>query len=60
MPQSATAGFRVVGTAPLPLEALFDGGRVTQWDDRVRLRLAGSHPGQPLRDQLAAYHRLSE
>ena len=34
------------------------GGRVWQQADRVRLRLAAGHPGQPLWDHLAAYHRL--
>src|SRR5262245_36856137 len=29
MPQSATAIFRFAGAAPLPLEARFDGGRLT-------------------------------
>jgi hypothetical protein len=36
------------------------GGRVWQRSDRVRLRLAASHPSQPLWDHLAAYHRLHE
>jgi Transposase DDE domain group 1 len=36
------------------------GGRVSQLGDRVRLRLAASHPSQPLWDQLAAYCRLHE
>ena len=33
------------------------GGRVTQLRDRVRLRLAASHPGQPLWDHLAAHQQ---
>jgi hypothetical protein len=32
----------------LRLRLLKIGGRVYQWGDRVRLRLASSHPGQPL------------
>jgi hypothetical protein len=40
----------------LRLRLLKIGGRVYQWGDRVRLRLASSHPGQPLWDHLAAYH----
>jgi hypothetical protein len=36
------------------------GGRVWQQADRVRLRLAASHPSQPLWDHLAAYLRLHE
>ena len=44
----------------LRLRLLKIGGRVYQWRDRVRLRLASSHPGQPLWDHLAAYHRLLE
>jgi hypothetical protein len=44
----------------LRLRLLKIGGRVWQWSDRVRLRLASSHPGQPLWDHLAAYHRLHE
>ena len=42
------------------LSVLKIGGRLYQWRDRVRLRLAASHPGQPLWDSLAAYHRLHE
>ncbi len=42
----------------LRLRLLKIGGRVYQWHDRVRLRLATSHPSQPLWDHLAAYHRL--
>ena len=38
----------------LRLELLKIGGRVYQWATRVRLRLAGSHPGQPLWALLAA------
>ena len=41
----------------LRLRLLKVGGRVWQWRDRVRLRLAASHPGQPLWDHLAAYQR---
>lgn len=44
----------------LRLRVLKIGGRVWQRADRVRLRLASSHPGQPLWDHLAAYHRLYE
>jgi hypothetical protein len=44
----------------LRLRLLKIGGRVHQLRDRVRLRLASSHPGQPLWDHLAAYHRLHE
>ena len=44
----------------LRLTVLKIGGRVVQLRDRVRLRLAASHPGQPLWDQLAAHHRLRE
>jgi hypothetical protein len=44
----------------LRLRLLKLGGRVEQWGDRVRLRLASSHPGQPLWDHLANYHRLYE
>jgi Transposase DDE domain group 1 len=44
----------------LRLRLLKIGGRVWQRSDRVRLRLAASHPGQPLWDQLAAYCRLRE
>ena len=36
------------------------GGRLYQWHDHVRLRLAASHPGQLLWEQLAAYCRLHE
>jgi hypothetical protein len=42
----------------LRLRLLKIGGRVWQQADRVRLRLAASHPGQPLWDHLTAYHRL--
>jgi hypothetical protein len=42
----------------LRLRLLKVGGRVYQFRDRVRLRLASSHPGQPLWDQLAAYRHL--
>jgi hypothetical protein len=44
----------------LRLRLLKIGGRVWQRADHVRLRLASSHPGQPLWDHLAAYHRLHE
>ena len=44
----------------LRLRLLKIGGRVWQRSDRVRLRLASSHPGQPLWDHLATYHRLHE
>ena len=44
----------------LRLRLLKIGGRVYQLRDRVRLRLAASHHGQPLWDQLAAYQRLHE
>ncbi len=44
----------------LRLRVLKIGGRVWQRSDRVRLRLAASHPGQPLWDHLAAYCRLHE
>ena len=44
----------------LRLHLLKIGGRVYQLRDRVRLRLASSHPGQPLWVQLAAHRRLRE
>jgi hypothetical protein len=44
----------------LRLRLLKIGGRVWQRSDRVRLRLAASHPGQPLWDQLATHRRLRE
>jgi hypothetical protein len=44
----------------LRLLVLKIGGRVAQLRDHVRLRLASSHPGQPLWDHLAAYRRLHE
>jgi hypothetical protein len=44
----------------LRLMLLKIGGRVWQWSDRVRLRLATSHPGQPLWHRLAAHRRLRE
>jgi DDE family transposase len=44
----------------LRLRLLKVGGRVCQLRDRVRLRLAASHPGQPLWDSLAAHQRLHE
>jgi hypothetical protein len=55
----------VMRVAPMQLDTLRlrllkIGGRVWQWRDRVRLRLASSHPGHPLWDRLAAYHRLHE
>ena len=56
---------RTMRIAPMQLDTLRwrllkIGGRVYQLRDRVRLRLAASHPGHPLWDQLAAYHRLHE
>jgi len=44
----------------LRLRLLKIGGRVYQLRDHVRLRLAVSHPGQPLWEHLAAYQRLHE
>jgi hypothetical protein len=44
----------------LRLDLLKIGGRIYQLRDRVRLRLASSHPGQPLWDHLAARQRLRE
>jgi len=44
----------------LRLRLLTIGGRVWQRADHVRLRLAASHPGQPLWHQLAVYHLLRE
>ena len=44
----------------LRLQLLKVGGRVWQLSDRVRLRLASSHPGQPLWDHLAAHRHLRE
>jgi hypothetical protein len=44
----------------LRLQLLKIGGRVWQLRECVRLRLAASHPGQPLWDHLAAYRRLRE
>jgi len=44
----------------LRLRLLKIGGRVWQWSDRVRLRLATSSPGQPLWHQLATHRRLRE
>jgi Transposase DDE domain group 1 len=44
----------------LRLRLLKIGGRVYQFRERVRLRLASSHPGQPLWGQLVAYHHLHE
>ena len=44
----------------LRLRLLKIGGRVYQWRDRIRLRLASSHPGQPLWDHLAAAYNLRE
>jgi hypothetical protein len=44
----------------LRLRLLKIGGRVYQRRDRVRLRLAASHPTQPLWGHLAAYCRLHE
>jgi hypothetical protein len=44
----------------LRLHLLKIGGRVWQWSDRVRLRLASSHPGQPLWSHLARSRGLRE
>jgi hypothetical protein len=44
----------------LRLRLLKIGGRVWQRRERVRLRLAASHPGQPLWTQLAAHQRRRE
>lgn len=44
----------------LRLRLLKIGGRLYQCRDRVRLRLASSHPGQPLWHQLAAHQHLRE
>ena len=44
----------------LRLRLLKIGGRVWQRHDRVRLRLATSHPGQPLWHQLAAHRHHRE
>jgi hypothetical protein len=44
----------------LRLGLLKIGGRVYQFRERIRLRLAASHPGQPLWDHLAAYRCLHE
>jgi hypothetical protein len=44
----------------LRLRLLKIGGRVWQRRDHIRLRLASSHPGQPLWHQLAALHRPHE
>jgi hypothetical protein len=44
----------------LRLQVLKIGGRVWQLTDRVRLRLAASHPGQPLWAHLAAHRHLRE
>lgn len=44
----------------LRLHLLKIGGRVWQLRDRVRLRLASSHPAQPLWHQLATHPRLRE
>lgn len=44
----------------LRLRLLKIGGRVYQLRDRVRLRLAANHPGQPLWDHFVAYCRLHE
>jgi hypothetical protein len=44
----------------LRLRVLKIGGRVYQLRDQLRLRLAASHPGQPLWDQLAVYCHLHE
>jgi hypothetical protein len=44
----------------LRLRLLKIGGRVAQLHDRVRLRLAASHPSQSLWDHLVAYRQLHE
>jgi hypothetical protein len=44
----------------LRMQLLKVGGRLYQWHDCVRLRLAASHPGQPLWEPLATYCRLHE
>ena len=44
----------------LRLRLLKVGGRVYQLRDRVRLRLASSHPGHPLWEALATHCRLRE
>jgi hypothetical protein len=44
----------------LRLRLLKIGGRVYQWRDHVRLRLAASHPGQPLWHHLATDRRRRE
>jgi hypothetical protein len=44
----------------LRLRLLKIGGRLWQQRDRVRLRLASSHPGQPWWDHLVAYCHLRE
>ena len=44
----------------LRLRLLKVGGRVYQCRDRVRLRLASSHPGQPLWDHLATHQHPRE
>jgi hypothetical protein len=55
----------LTGAGPLQLDTLRlrllkIGGRVWQRSDHVRLRLASSHPGQPLWDHLATHRRLRE
>jgi hypothetical protein len=44
----------------LRLHLLKVGGRLYQCRDRIRLRLASSHPGQPLWDQLVAHQHSRE
>ena len=47
------AGSERMGLEPVRLRLLTIGGRIWQWSDHVRLRLASSHPGEPL------WHRLA-
>jgi len=54
----AAAGLARTQLDTLRLALLKIGGRVSQQFDRVRLRLASSHPGQPLWAVLAARLRL--
>jgi hypothetical protein len=58
MPQSATPVFRFAGRTPLPLEARFDGGRLTSDGGLPWLERATGALG--LCAALAAYHRLRE
>ena len=45
MPRAATADFRFCGPAPLPLEASFDGGRLTSDGGLPWLERAEQSPG---------------